>query len=170
MSTAGAYFENMSTKELVFLRTQLVDAMRGHHAHIDFDSAIKDFPVEAYGAKAAGIPHTAWQLLEHLRLAQHDILEFSRNSKHKSPPWPEGYWPKSDAPPDAKAWDRSVKAFQKDAKEMEDLVKSVDEDLFKPFEHGDGQTLLREALLIATHNSYHLGQLMLVKKMFTSEL
>jgi hypothetical protein len=158
----------MSTKESDVLRSQLVDAMRGHHAHIDFDAAVKDFPVEARGVKPAGAPHTAWQLLEHLRIAQHDILEFCRNSRHKSPNWPDGYWPETEAPPDAKTWDASVKAFQKDARDMDKLVQDGDQDLFRAFEHGDGQTLLREALLVASHNSYHLGQLVFLKKMVTS--
>jgi len=138
--------------------------MRGHQSHIDFDSAVEDFPIELRGRKPAGAPHTAWQLLEHLRLAQRDILDFSRNPNHKSPEWPEGYWPTTDAPPDAKAWDRSVSAFQKDIREFNKLVQDLQEDLFAPFEHGDGQTLLREALLLATHNSYHLGQFVSVKK------
>jgi hypothetical protein len=155
----------MSTKDSVSLRTQLVDAIRGHQAHIEFDSAVEDFPVEFRGVKPAGAPHTAWQLLEHMRIAQNDILEFSRNAKHKSPEWPEGYWPKSEAPPDAKAWDASVKAFQKDTVEFNKLVQDLQEDLFKPFDHGDGQNLLREALLVASHNSYHLGQLVFLKKM-----
>jgi uncharacterized damage-inducible protein DinB len=155
----------MSTKDSVSLRVQLVDAIRGHQAHIEFDSAVDDFPVEARGAKPAGAPHTAWQLLEHMRIAQHDILEFSRNPKHKSPEWPEGYWPRSEVPPDLKAWDASVRAFQKDAAEFNKLVQDLQEDLFKPFDHGDGQNLLREALLVASHNSYHLGQLVFLKKM-----
>lgn len=159
----------MNDKESTTLRTQLVDAMRGHEAHVDFESAIKDFPVEARAKKPAGAPHTAWQLLEHMRLAQHDILEFSRNPEHKSPPWPEGYWPKSEAPPDAKAWDQSVKAFQKEARELDKLVKDAGQDLFKPLAHGDGKTLLREALLVASHNSYHLGQLVFLKKMLTGK-
>src|SRR5437868_1224070 len=146
----------MSTKDSAALRAQLIDAIRGHYAHIDFDSAVKDFPPEARGTKRPGAPHTAWQLLEHMRIAQHDILEFSRNPRHKSPKWPEGYWPKTEAPPDEKAWVQSVKAFQKDARDFEELVENSKQDLFKAFEHGEGQTLLREALLVATHNSYHL--------------
>jgi hypothetical protein len=157
----------MSTKDSAALRAQLIDAIRGHYAHIDFDSAVKDFPTEARGTKRPGAPHTAWQLLEHMRIAQHDILEFSRNPRHKSPKWPEGYWPKTEAPPDEKAWVQSVKAFQKDARDFEELVENSKQDLFKAFEHGEGQTLLREALLVATHNSYHLGQLVFVKKMLT---
>lgn len=160
----------MDTKESAALRAQFVDAMRGHHSHIDFNSAVNDFPLEARGAKPAGAPHTAWQLLEHMRLAQNDILEFSRNPEHESPKWPEGYWPATETPPDSKAWDRSVKAFQKDGQDLEELVEDRKQDLFEPFRHGAGQTLLREALLVATHNSYHLGQLMFVKKMLTGTL
>lgn len=155
----------MTNDESVFLRKVLVDAMRGHQAHLDFDAALKDFPAEFRGAKRAGTPHTAWQLLEHMRIAQNDILEFSRNPKHQSPEWPEGYWPAAEAPPDSKAWDASVRAFQKDAREFNKLVQDSQSDLFTPFEHGDGQTLLREALLVAAHNSYHLGQLVFLKKM-----
>jgi len=155
----------MRNNESVTLRSQLVDALRGHQSHIEFDSAVEDFPVDDRGVKPAGAPHTAWQLLEHMRIAQHDILEFSRNAEHKSPEWPEGYWPPTEAPPNAKAWDASVRAFQNDARELNKLVQDLQQDLFEPFDHGDGQTLLREALLVATHNSYHLGQLMFVKKM-----
>ncbi len=155
----------MNDNESVFLRKIVADAMRGHQSHIDFDSAVKDFPPEIRGSKPSGAPHTAWQLLEHMRLAQRDILDFSRDPKHESPKWPEGYWPNSEAPPDAKAWDHSVESFRNDARELDKLVHDGRQDLFKPFEHGDGQTLLREALLVATHNSYHLGQLMFLKKM-----
>ncbi len=159
----------MGNEESLALRRMLVDAMRGHHSHIDFDDAVKDFPVELRGKKPSDAPHTAWQLLEHMRLAQNDILEFSRNPQHQSPKWPEGYWPVTEAPPDEKAWDASVRGFRKDARELNSLVESPAQDLFKAFEHGDGQTLLREALLVATHNSYHLGQLVFLKKTLTSQ-
>jgi uncharacterized damage-inducible protein DinB len=151
------------------LRQMLIDAIRGHQAHLDFDSAVKDFPPEARGAKPAGAPHTAWQLLEHMRIAQRDILDFSRDPKHKSPEWPEGYWPPAEAPSDEKAWDASIRAFRKDTRDFENLVQDLKQNLFKPFEHGDGQTLLREALLIASHNSYHLGQLVFLKKMLPNQ-
>lgn len=144
----------------------LVDALRGHQAHIDFDSALEDFPVEARGWKPHGSPHTAWQLLEHMRLSQWDILEFSRNPKHKSPEWPDGYWPKTEAPPSDKAWNDSIKAFQRDAAEFNKLVQDLQTKLLEPFEHGDGQTLFREALLLVCHNSYHLGQLVYLKKSY----
>ena len=146
------------------LRQQLADAIRGHQAHIDFDSAIKDFPPSIQGVKPPHAPHTAWQLLEHMRIAQYDILEFSRNPRHQSPKWPDEYWPKTEAPPDEEAWANSVKSFRKNAEEMTKLVQDPQTDLFQPFAHGEGQTLLREALLVASHNSYHLGQLMFLKK------
>ena len=156
----------MTTDESLALRTMLVDALRGHQAHIDFDSALEDFPVEARGWKPHGSPHTAWQLLEHMRLSQWDILEFSRNPKHKSPEWPDGYWPKTEAPPSDKAWNDSIKAFQRDAAEFNKLVQDLQTKLLEPFEHGDGQTLFREALLLVCHNSYHLGQLVYLKKSY----
>src|SRR5581483_10306425 len=157
------------SKETTVLRSRLVDALRGHESHVEFDDAIKDFPPELRGTKPAGAPHSAWQLLEHMRIAQHDILEFSRNPQHESPDWPEGYWPKSDAPPDARAWDASVEAFRTDAREMQKLIEQPQQYLFRAFEHGKGQTLLREALVLATHNSYHLGQLVYLKKMLSAE-
>jgi hypothetical protein len=146
------------------LRERLVDAMTGRHSHIDFDGVVEDFPAKLRGVKPQGAPHTAWQLLEHLRIAQHDILEFSRNPKYKSPKWPDGYWPKTDAPPDEKAWDTSIAQFQQDAEELRKLLLDPSQNVFRRFEHGDGQNLLRESLLVATHNSYHLGQLVYLKK------
>jgi DinB superfamily len=157
----GYMAQDNSTEQL---RQQLVDAMLGHQAHIDFDSAIKDFPPAMRGIKPPDAPHTAWQLLEHMRIAQNDILEFSRNPQHKSPRWPDEYWPETEAPPDEQAWSKSVGSFRKDADAMTQLVQNPQIDLFQPFAHGEGQTLLREALLVASHNSYHLGQLMFLKK------
>lgn len=151
------------------LRKQLITSISGREAHIDFASAVKDFPPGLRGAKPSGAPHTAWQLLEHMRIAQHDILEFSRDPNYKSPEWPEGYWPETEAPPDTKAWESSVKALQQDARELDKLIEDSRQDLFKPFPHGDGQNLLREALLVASHNSYHLGQLVFLKKMLLKQ-
>lgn len=155
----------MASNESAILRNQLLDAIRGHQAHIEFSAAVKDFPTELQGKKPAGAPHSAWQLLEHLRIAQNDILEFSRNPKHQSPDWPEGYWPSSETPPNARAWAESVAAFERDRKELMALVQDPNFDLFQRFPHGEGQNLLREALLVASHNSYHLGQLVFLKKM-----
>jgi hypothetical protein len=100
-----------------------------------------------------------------MRIAQSDILEFSRDPKHVSPEWPDGYWPQSEAPPDAGAWESSIKAFRKDLEAMQKLVESPAADLYARIPHGDGQTILREALLVADHNAYHLGQLVLLLKM-----
>jgi DinB family protein len=147
------------------LRDQLIDLLRSSHAHADFDSAVRDFPGELRGKKLRSAPHTAWQLLEHLRIAQWDILEFSRNPKHVSPQWPDGYWPATAAPPDEGAWDKSIKRFRADLKAMQKLVADPAHDLFTPFEHGDGQTLLREALLVADHNAYHIGQVVLLRRL-----
>jgi hypothetical protein len=151
--------------DLNALRKQLVETLTGRGAHADFDSAVAGFPVKRAGEKPAGAPHTAWQLLEHLRIAQWDILEFSRNPKHVSPEWPEGYWPPTDAPPEKTAWSQSVKAFRADLRAMQKLVADPAQDLFTPIPHGEGQTLLREALLVADHNAYHLGQLIMLRKL-----
>jgi hypothetical protein len=117
------------------------------------------------GKKPKGAEHSAWQIIEHLRIAQWDILEFSRDSKHKSPDWPSGYWPTKTAPPDDKAWEKSVRAFRKDLRALSDLVADESTDLFAAIPHGTGQTILREALLAADHNAYHLGQLVLVRRL-----
>ena len=146
------------------IREHVLYLLRGGGAHIDFETLIGDFPVEIINGKANKIPYSPWHVLEHMRIAQWDILEFSRNANHKSPPWPEGYWPDADAPPNAAAWDASVAAFRRDLAEMEKLVKDPSSDLFAPIAHGQGQTLLREALLVADHNSYHVGELILLRR------
>ena len=155
----------MKAEESVQLRKQLIDGIRGHQAHLDFDAAVDGFPADLRGVKPAGAPHTAWQLLEHIRIAQHDILAFSRDATYKSPKWPEGYWPSTEAPPTATAWDKSVAAIRRDGLAFNALVEDSSIDLLKPFPRGEGQTLLREALLVASHNSYHLGQLAYLRKM-----
>src|SRR5947207_5923185 len=112
-------------------------------AHMDFGSAVRDFPANLRGVKPAGAPHTAWQLLEHMRLAQWDILEFSRDAKHASPDFPEGYWPRSEAPPSNGAWQTSIRKFLHDLAEMKKLISKPKLDLYAPIPHGEGQTLLR---------------------------
>jgi hypothetical protein len=146
------------------LRQHLVNLLTKAEAHVDLESSLKDFPRELRGKKPEGSPHTPWQLLEHIRIAQWDILEFSKDAKHKSPKWPDDYWPKTEAPSDDKAWDKSVKQVLADLNAMSDLVSDSKRDLFAPIPHGDGQTLLREALLVADHNAYHLGQLVLLRR------
>ena len=146
------------------LRDHLLELLRGRSAHLDFDKAIGGLPPELRGAKASALLHTVWQLLEHLRIAQWDILEFSRNPDHVSPPWPEGYWPATEAPPDAAAWDRSIESFRRDLQAMQDLVADPKTDLYAKIPWGDGQTILREAILAADHNAYHLGQIVSVRQ------
>lgn len=147
------------------LRDHLIYLLKGEGAHAKFEDVIADFPTELRGKKVPNFPHTAWMLLEHLRIAQWDILEFSRNAKHKSPTWPSGYWPKEEAPPSASAWTNSVRGFEKDSKAMQSLVADPKSDLYAPFPWGEGQTLLREALLVADHNAYHIGQLVTLRRL-----
>jgi hypothetical protein len=147
------------------LRKHLVNFLRMEGAHLSFDEAVKGFPIELRGAKPKGAPHTPWQLLEHLRIAQWDILDFSRNPAYQEMKWPDDYWPTTEVPPDAAAWDHSVERFRRDLKAMEELVSDPSTDLTARISHGSGQTVLREALLVADHKSYHLGQLVFVRKM-----
>jgi hypothetical protein len=155
----------MTGDQTANLREHLVYLLKGGGAHLNFDKALQGLPAGLRGAKPPGVPHTPWRLLEHMRIAQWDILEFTRNPRHVSPPWPEGYWPAGDAPPDEAAWDRSVAAFGADLQAMQDLLADPATDLFLPLPHGEGQTALREALLVADHNAYHLGQLVVVRRL-----
>src|SRR5262249_33720872 len=138
---------------------QVLELLEGKSAHIDFDSALKDFPLDKINERPANSPHTAWQLLEHIRMAQWDILDFSTNANYKEMKWPDDYWPKKQGMKND--WKASVKQILRDLKAMRSLVKDKKTDLFAPFPWGDGQTLFREALLIADHNAYHLGQMVL---------
>jgi hypothetical protein len=154
----------MKSNPDILLRQHLVELLQGGSAHTRFDDVIKQVPAKLYGAKAAGLPHSPWMLLEHLRIAQWDILEFSRNRKYKSPAWPQGYWPKAATPSSPAAWAQCVKNFRKDLKAMRTLVSNPKTDLYKTIPWGDGQTILREALLLADHNAYHLGQIVSVRQ------
>ena len=147
------------------LRKHLLELLDGGQAHASFDKVIADFPAKLRGEAPTGLAHSAWMLLEHMRLAQWDILDFSRNPKYKELKWPDDYWPKSPAPPGSAAWDKSVKAFQDDLSEMKKLVNNAKTDLFAKIPWGDGQTVLREALLVADHNSHHLGQLIDLRRL-----
>jgi len=147
------------------LREHVLNLLKGKEAHVDFETAIKDFPPALQGQRPEGAEHSAWELLEHLRIAQWDILEFSRRADHESPAWPQGYWPTTPAPPDDAAWDKSVEAFGKDLRGLCSLVEDESKDLLVPIPHGSGQTILREALLAADHNAYHIGQLVLLRRL-----
>ena len=149
------------------LRKQLVELLQGGQAHATFDDAVKDFPDELRGKVPDGLPYSAWQLLEHLRIAQRDILDFSAPPTGGYQPleWPEAYWPKSPEPPSAHAWDHAIAEVRKDREHFEKLIQKPESDLFKPFRWGNGQNLLREALLIADHTAYHLGELIVLRRL-----
>jgi DinB superfamily len=147
------------------LRDHLLYLLGKDGAHVGFDGAVEGLPAELQGKRPEGAAHSPWEILEHLRIAQWDILEFSRNPGHVSPKWPEGYWPKSPEPPDEGAWERSAAAFRADLDAMQALVADPGADLHARFPHGDGQTLLREALLVADHNAYHLGELVVTRRL-----
>ncbi len=146
-------------------REQVLALLKGGNAHVGLDDALDDFPPKLRGVKPKGAPHTAWQLLEHMRIAAWDILEFSRNPKHVSPGWPDGYWPPTEKPPSDAAWKKSIASIKKDVGAMAKLVADAKTDLYAKIPHGAGQNILREALLIADHNSYHLGQLVLLRRL-----
>jgi uncharacterized damage-inducible protein DinB len=150
--------------EDVELRKHLVELLRGGGAHADPDTSLKDFPLDKATTKPAGSPHSVWQLLEHLRIALHDLLDYSTNSHYVELKWPEDYWPSSEQPPSAEEWNKSIQAFKADLKEFEDLVNDEASNLYAEIPWGKGQTLLRETLLAADHNSYHLGQIVLLRK------
>ena len=141
------------------LREHLIYLLKDGGAHAKFDEVIDGIPPKVRGQKPQDLPHSPWMLLEHMRIAQWDILDFSRNPKYKSLEWPAGYWPPTEAPPSAAAWDKSVRDFHSDLKAMQDLVANPKTDLFAKIPWGDGQTILREALLVADHNAYHLAQI-----------
>ena len=156
---SGAKKEQKASNVMAALREQLAALLKGGNAHVPFMDALDGFPEAKRGTYAQGLPHTGWQLLEHLRIAQWDILEFSRNPKHVSPDFPEGYWPKTPGPANEEEWADSLSAFRRDLREMVRLVENPRTDLFAKIAHGDGQTILREVLVLADHNAYHLGQL-----------
>ena len=149
----------------VALREHLAAALRGGHAHMTFDQAVRAFPPDRVGVRPPGLPHSAWELLEHIRLAQVDILRFSQSGDYVSPPFPEGYWPKSPAPERPTQWSASIRQYRKDLAEFEAMIIDPAQNLTREFPWGSGQTLLREALTIVDHTSYHLGQLVLVRQL-----
>jgi hypothetical protein len=147
------------------LREHVLYLLRDGGAHLNFDQAVAGLRAELRGVCPRGLPHSCWQIVEHMRIAQWDILEFCRNPSHLSPKFPEGYWPEGDAPPNARAWSKCIVGFRADLKAMQDLVANCSTDLFEKIPHGQGQTILREALLVADHNAYHLGQLVVVRRL-----
>jgi len=149
------------------LREHVLELLEGKFAHIDLETALSGFPLSRINTRLPNSPHTAWELLEHIRLAQWDILEFSRDAKHVSPDFPDGYWNKEEG--SSKDWQKSVVQVLANLRAMRKLVTDKHTDLLAEIPHGDGQTILREALLVADHNAYHLGQLMLLRRMLEKQ-
>jgi uncharacterized damage-inducible protein DinB len=147
------------------LRAQLQRMLDWHDAHVDFDSAVGGVPANRRGAQPGGLPFSPWQLLEHLRITQHDILDFCRNPSYAEMKWPDDYWPATAAPPSASAWDDGIAAFRRDRDALKQLAADPKLDLFATIPHGSGQTYLRELLLVADHNAYHVGQLVAVRRL-----
>ena len=147
------------------LRKHLDNLLRMKGAHLSFQAAVADFPAALRGAKPVGAPHSAWELVEHMRIAQEDILDFSRNPNYQEKKFPDDYWPVTETPPSEEAWTRSVEQFQSDLREMQALIADPGHDLLAEIPHGKGHTLLREALLVADHNAYHLGQVIVLRRL-----
>ncbi len=154
----------MSTAEDRLLRDQLIEFLRGSSAHADLKAVLDDFPVGLRGTKPKGAPYTAWQLLEHIRIALHDLLDFCTNSNYIQPEWPRDYWPEEEAPASANAWNTSVAAVKKDMADFAKLVRHPESNLYATIPWGEGQTVLREILLAGQHTSYHLGQIVLLRR------
>jgi uncharacterized damage-inducible protein DinB len=146
------------------LRTHVVNLLTARHAHLTFEDAVAECPVSARGQRPEALPYSVWELVEHIRRAQADILDFCRNADYEQPPWPDAFWPDDPAPPDAAAWDDSVAAVLADRDAMCTLVQDPERDLYAQIPHGDGQTYLREALLVADHAAYHVGQIVAVRR------
>lgn len=154
----------MANAEDRALRKQLVEFLRGGSAHAELKTVIEGFPADKRGAKPNGAAHTAWQLIEHIRIALHDLYDFSTNPKYVQPDWPADYWPREDAPPGDAAWNASVKAVEKDLAAFEQLIGEPATNFYATIPWGDGQTILREVLLAGQHTSYHLGQLVSLRR------
>lgn len=154
--------------EDAILREQLIELVRGGSAHADARTVLDNFPEEKRSLKPDGSPHNAWQLLEHIRVALDDLLEFCTNPHYVAPKWPEAYWPKEEAPASAEEWDKSVAAVLAGLASFEHLIKDEESNLHARIPWGDGQTLLHEVLLAADHTSYHLGQIVLLRKQLSA--
>ena len=146
------------------IRDHIVKLLGWEEAHVGFDTAVADLSAELRGRRVPGFAHSAWELVEHLRLAQRDLLDFCRDPGYQAPKWPDDYWPASAAPPDATSWDRSIAAFKADRRELQAFVADPAIDLPARIPHGTGQTYLRSILLVADHNAYHVGQLVALRQ------
>jgi uncharacterized damage-inducible protein DinB len=154
-----------SNSERNNLIKELVALLEKGHAHVSFNDAVKNIPFEDLGKRPNNLPYSIWQITEHIRLAQWDILDFSRNENYKELKWPDDYWPKEAAPENEAAWQNCIERINADLNTFIELLQDSGSDIFKPFPHGNGQTLLREALLIADHNSYHTGEIIILRRL-----
>lgn len=150
------------------VRTLLLEQLEGQNAHVDFKQAIQGLTYKQSGIQVEGVPHTIWQLIEHIRISQNDILEFSQNHAYKALSWPDDYWPEAISPTSKNEFNQSIQAVLDGIDEMRSMIHNPDNDLQTPFPHGNGQTLFREAMLIVDHNAYHIGQIVLIRRMMGS--
>ena len=155
----------ITKNEIDSVREHLFEILTGAPTHIDFADAVADLPRHLRGVKPERQPHTPWRLVEHMRITQWDILQFILDEAYVSPDWPAGYWPDGDAPPDGHAWDRSIESFLNDRRALTELANNPDVDIFAPIPHGTGQTIHREIILAADHTSYHIGQLIILRRL-----
>ncbi len=154
-----------STTSFEILMENIVDLIEKGNAHVSLDEALKNIPFQLLGKRPKGLPYSLWQVAEHIRIAQWDILEFSRNAKHVSPKWPEGYWVKETAPSSPGEWEKCLKQIKNDRKSFINLIKNAGDTLSHPFKYGNGQSLLKEALVLADHNSYHTGEIIIIRRL-----
>lgn len=159
----SAYRGKTMDKEGI-VREQLLDLLRGGNAHMDFDQAVDQFPPPYFNSQPPNSDYTPWRLLEHMRIAQWDILEFIRNPNHVSPAWPEGYWPPQGEKADRKKWERTIRTFRVDLQTMKGIVENPNTSLLAPLAHAEGYTMLREVLVLADHNSYHIGEFAILRQ------
>ena len=150
------------------LVSSLINLLDKENAHVSLEKSLKDIPFELLGKKPSGLPYSIWQLAEHIRIAQLDILEFSRNPEYQSPEWPEGYWSSETKPKSEDEWEKCVQQIKNDRHSFIELLKENAESLYEPFKYGEGQTLLREALVLADHNSYHTGEIILLRRLLNN--
>jgi hypothetical protein len=153
---------NTNTETVI---SNLVDLLNKGNAHVPFDEALKNIPFDLLGEKPAGLPYSIWQITEHIRIAQWDIVEFSKNARHVSPKWPDAYWPSSVKPASQKEWKNCLEEIKKDRYSFVEFIEKAGEDIYKPFTHGNGQTLLSEALVLADHNSYHTAEIIILRRL-----
>lgn len=154
--------ESKSVREL------LLEQLEGKNAHVDFIQAVQGLTYKQAGINVEGLPHTIWDLIEHIRISQRDILVFCQNPDYEEIKWPEDYWPESSSPENKQEFEESVQAVRDGLDEMRAMIKDPDNNLQRPFTHGDGQTLFREAMLIVDHNAYHIGQIVQIRRLLGS--